>query len=480
MTKQKRTSEDRVRTGVRNLDALLNGGIPRLSVTLVGGTPGAGKTILSEQICFQNATPDCPALMIQTLSEPTAKTLRYLKQFKFFDPQKLEDGSVHFVDLGGILRSKGLAEASARLLEQIKRVKPAFVVIDSFKVFGDLASSNEDIRKFAYETAITLMSWECTSFLLGEFSPAELEGTPLSSIVDGILILSSESRSGEQQRFLQVMKMRGTSHDRDEHPFSISDKGIEVYASKLEIQPEVNAGTRSGARTHRKTGIAKFDALVGKGIPGGASILISGATGTGKTVFCLETVFRGAVEANEKGLYFSFEETPEQLLANAHSLGWDLEREIKRGMVRIVYVSQSDVLVERDLLMMRDAIASFRAKRVAIDSISAFLHKVGDQRKVREKVSQLCALIQGADALGLFCTDVPFGSGQISAFGVEEAIVDGVILLTSTEFGMNRERYLEVYKLRDTEHQTGRHRMTIEHGGMSVHPPKPRTKGKKR
>ena len=107
----------RVETGVRNLDAILHGGIPRGSVTVLAGPPGSGKTILTQQICFQAAAPKSRILYFNTLSEPTAKTLRYLKPFSFFDATKLAE-DFQFVDLGVMLRSKGLGETSARVMEQ--------------------------------------------------------------------------------------------------------------------------------------------------------------------------------------------------------------------------------------------------------------------------------------------------------------------------------------------------------------------------
>lgn len=147
---------NRIRTGVKNLDEILSGGLPSGTITVFAGTPGSGKTILSQQIVFKNATPQQPALFFQTLSEPTAKTMRYMKQFTFFDQAKLEDGSIEFIDLGDILRSEGLEKAIGMLMEHVKRVKPAFVVVDSFKVFEDLARSKEELRKFTYEVAINL------------------------------------------------------------------------------------------------------------------------------------------------------------------------------------------------------------------------------------------------------------------------------------------------------------------------------------
>src|SRR2546421_4948125 len=95
----------RVKTGVRNLDALLLGGLPKGTVAVLGGPPGAGKTILAQQICFHNASPETRVLYFNSLSEPTAKTLRYLTQFQFFDARKIEAG-IQFVDLGRILRTE--------------------------------------------------------------------------------------------------------------------------------------------------------------------------------------------------------------------------------------------------------------------------------------------------------------------------------------------------------------------------------------
>src|SRR6185437_7976893 len=99
-----------------------------------------------------------------------------------------------------------------------------------------------------------------------------------------------------------------------------------------------------------------------------------------------------------------------------------------------------------------------------------FLHKIADAQISREKVFQLASVVQNAAAVGFFATDVPYGTNQISRFGVEETVVDGVILLSSTEEDLDRHRYIEVYKLRNTAHLKGRHSMAIGKGGIQVFP----------
>ena len=463
----KTTSISRLATGIRNLDAILNGGWPLGSVTVVAGPPGSGKTVLAQQICFNNVSPKSRILYFNTLSEPSAKTLRYLAEFTYFDAAKL-DADFKFIALGGVLREKGLQETQALIVEQLKKVKPSIVVIDSFKVFDDLARSHEELRKFGYEVAVNLMAWETTAFLLGEYSEEELASNPVFSIVDGLVTLNQRESSGEQQRFIQIVKMRGTAHSRDEHSFVMTSNGVEVYAPRVTIQRK-SIQEKSNEVLRTRTGISKLDALLGDGIPHGSSVLIAGVAGTGKTVLLLEFIYRGAL-AGEKGIVFSFEETEERLSATARGMGWDFDRQMKRGMIEIVFIPQPNILVEGHLLMMQERIEALHAQRVAVDSVSVFLHKIKDPQIAREKVFQLASVIQNVQAVGLFATDIPYGSNQVSRFGVEETVVDGVILLTSVEEGLERQRYIEIYKLRNTAHLKGRHNLVIEKGGLKVFP----------
>ena len=456
----------RLETGVRNLDAIFGGGLPKGSVTVLAGPPGSGKTILAQQIGFHQARTS-KVVFFQTLSEPTVKTLLYLQQFSYYDESKLHD-SVRFIDLGAILNTKGLASAAETIMEHVKAEKPGMVVIDSFRAFDDLSSSPEELRKFHYQLAVNLIAWECTALLLGEFNPKDLETNPLFSVIDALIIMNQVESCGEQQRILQTVKMRGAAHNRDKHPFIINHNGIEVYAPRVTLRRDPAADTRNSKEPRLKTGIVTLDRLLGAGVSRGSSVMVSGTAGTGKTLLLLEFIYRGAKEFGEKGIFISFEETEERLRATAKGIGWDLDREIDKGLIEILYIPQPDLIVESHLLTIQERICSQGVRRVAIDSLSGFLHKVLDPQVVREKVFQLATIVQNAQAVGLFATDLPAGTEQISRFGVEATIVDGVILLSAPKVGHMRKRNIEIYKLRNTAHALGEHAMTISQGGITV------------
>lgn len=455
----------RIPTGIPNLDGLLDGGIPRGSALMIGGAPGSGKTILAHQICFHNATPEHPVLVFHTLSEPTAKTLLYLSQFDYYDPAKM-NASVRHVDLGAILRKDGLADSVSMVMDHVKREKPAIVVIDGFKVFDDLSERNEDRRKFVYELLVNLLAWECTTLLLGEYTEDLKTGNPLFSIADGLVRMGQHEAAGHMSRWIQVVKLRGTSHDRERHPFRITKTGIELLDPKRDFgEPGADGRTE---RTRTK--VSRLDELLGEGIPRGASVLVSGSSGTGKTALMLELLSAAARHFGEKGLYLSFEESPAQLRAMAAGLGLGLDDEIRKGLVEIVYTPQDAIRVDEQMEMIRRKVAAFRPSRIAVDSFSMLAHEITEPSVVRDQIFRLTRTFRDAGAISFLGTDVLYGAGRISRHGVEETIVDGVIVLSALEEDVERQRYIEIYKLRNTRHLRGRHGMVIAPGGLRIYP----------
>lgn len=467
----------RIHTGVPGLDTVLYGGLPSNSVVAIGGPPGSGKTILSHQIGFAVASPQYKVMYFQTLSEPTAKRLRFLRDFSYFDPGKL-DREIFFIDLGEALRSRGIDAVLELVMEHVKRERPGFVVLDSFKALRDFVSTSEQFRKFSYEVVVRLMAWECTVLLIGEFAEEDFKQNPLFSVIDGLIMTGQFMVSGEQRRILQVVKMRGTDHSREPHTFSIHSDGIQVFAPRLTIKRDPLADAKKDSGQLCSYGIPAFDQLLNGGIPRGSSLLVSGVTGTGKTVSMLQFVYLGAKLYGERGLYISFEETMERIHANARGFGWDIQAEMDRGLIEIMFVPQPDVRVDEDLDRIQKAVERFKPERVVVDSLSVYLGKVDATETVREKVFQLTTIVQAAGAVALLATHAPHGQDGISRWGVEETVVDGVIILSAEASGMSRERFIEIFKLRNTAHLMGRHKLQITPNGLAITPNASATKAK--
>ncbi len=208
--------------------------------------------------------------------------------------------------------------------------------------------------------------------------------------------------------------------------------------------------------------------LLRGGIPQGYCVIFAGVSGSGKTTLALQTLIHGAAQG-ERGLLFSFEQTPERLRQTALGFGWDLAPLEQQGLLRIVFIPQDIVHVEEHLEMIVQEFDAFKPHRFVLDSFSVYLHKVEDQAIQREKTYQLATLARQAGALGMLVSDAPISEPyRLSRYGVEETVADGTIVLSAQMEGLQRRRYIEVYKMRSTNHVSGRHRMEITSQGIEV------------
>lgn len=461
----RRGSENLFTTGIAPLDAMLGGGIPPYSVVIIAGEPGTGKTILSQQILFANAGPERKVAYLTTLSEPPIKAARYQSMFDFFDPSKFGE-SVLYIDIGQIIRREGLGRAADAIADLLREQQPYLVVIDSFKAVHDLAASPVEMRTFIYDLAIELSAMQATTLLVGEYSSEDLARMPEFAVADGIIWLYTQIRDDQQQRYLRILKMRGVDHDTGAYNFDIRKNGINLFAIRWVAPPDQTYVRGEPVRT----GLPELDTLLRGGIPRGSPMLLTGEAGTGKSTLSMQYLYYGAVDYDEKGIYFTYEETPAQIEANGAGFGWDLADLVRRGMLRIAYTPLPQVNPDEELLRMDEAIRKLGAQRATIDSLTMLAQRIGDPNEIRRFVYQLAAMLKSNGCTTLIVTDPPVGSAQISRFGVEESIIDGVMVLKMVRERKSRQRYLEVYKMRGVNHSSGDHLMKITSQGIKLFP----------
>lgn len=455
-----------ISTGVPNLDAVLAGGIPIYSLNLVAGQPGTGKTILVQQLLFNymRRHPSAKGLYLTTLSEPTLKVVRYMQCFDFFEVEAFGE-QVLYQDIGPFVRMHSLPELGDHILELVNHHQSDILAIDSFKAIRDLSNEVSEFRRFCYDLSVRLASARCTTFLLGEYDRSEIGEGAEFAVADGILYLNTAFSKGEQQRFLQVYKLRGRATVMNPFPFMITQKGVKLLGTSLVLNRQTLSETPSQIVP---TGIEGLDAVLHGGIPQGRSVLLAGVSGTGKTTLAMQFLVNGACRG-ERGLLFSFEEPPDRLHHMAAGFGWNSRELEAAGLLRIIFIPQTEIRVEEHLEQMAQELDTFQPQRFVMDSFSVFLHKVEDLGSQREKTFQLSWLIHHANTVGLLISNIPAGEmTRLSRFGVEETVVDGSIILSTAMVGTQRKRYLEVYKMRASDYQTGPHRIEISDHGLEV------------
>ncbi|HET9765822.1 MAG TPA: ATPase domain-containing protein, partial [Thermoanaerobaculia bacterium] len=373
----------RVSTGNASLDRILGGGLPRNSINIVMGLPGTGKTILAEQLAFANGSAERPVLYLTTLSEPLQKVVSYLQELTFADVDRIGT-EVQYETLVELLREHPdqLADHVASLIE---RKRPSVVVIDSFKAITELASDAAQWRKTVFDVASVLTAYDTTALWVGEYAHDAVGKLPEFAVADGIVELRRVQSGSRDDRFLQVVKLRGSAFLDGEHAFTLSAGGLTVYprlvsptgARRFEATPE-----------RLQSGIDGLDALVESGWLRGTSTLVAGPSGAGKTILGLHFLRHG-VEQGEPGLLVNFQESPAQIHRAITSLGWDGEALLRPGRLDQLYSSPVELQIDTIIQEMLRRIDTHGVRRVVVDALGDLAKAAADPRRFSDYVYAL-------------------------------------------------------------------------------------------
>ena len=454
MNDRARVTITRLPTGVLGLDEVLGGGLPAYSFTVIAGAPGTGKTTLAHQIMFNLATPSRPALYVSVMGEPALKMLRYQQQMAYFDPAKVGD-VIHYVNLSDALQTGDLDQVLADIIRRVEEVNPGLVVLDSFHNIAHLATGweNRDVQGFIQRLALHLTSWQATTFLLGAYRDDDLRGNPVFTVADGVLWLSQVTDHNSVVRKLQVVKMRGQEVMPGLHTTRLDQAGLQVF-------PRIPSGgdraQADGARSRGRaaTGVPGLDALLGGGVPAGDAVLVSGASGTGKSVLTAQFIAAGA-RRGEPGVIAVFEEHPQEYMRRAQRLGLDLEGLERQGTIAVVYIRPLDLSPDETLAAIRAAVARVGARRVAIDSVAGFeLALAPDFRQdFRESLYRLVGALTGTGITVLMTMEIVQTTSELrfSPY-IISFLSDDIILLRHIEIAGQLRTSLAVVKMRNSDH----------------------------
>jgi circadian clock protein KaiC len=458
----------KVSSGISGLDDVLHGGMPQGRTTLVCGAAGCGKTLFGLQflvrgavdygepgafIAFEERTEDLNANVSSLgfdLPALEAQGLLSIDHVEFNPRDLIENG--HY-DLEGLFLRVGLA---------IDAVGAKRVVIDTLEVlFGSLSDygvvRSELQRLFAW-----LKERGVTAIITAERGENALTRHGLEEYVSDCVILL-DHRVAEQvsTRRLRVVKYRGSKHGTNEFPFLIDAAGIAVL-------PLSSAKLDHAVSDHFiSTGVPKLDVMLGgSGYYEGSTVLISGTAGAGKSTLSAHFA-DGVCRSGKRCLYFSFEESPAQILRNMRSVGLDLGRHEHAGTLRFIAARPTALGLEGHLALCFSALREFEPDAVVFDPISNF----ADVGTSHDAHAMLVRLVDGLKARGttaLFTSLTEAGSALEGTATAISSIVDTWILVKTIESDGERNRGLYVLKSRGMPHSNQVREFVITSRGIDL------------
>lgn len=453
----------RIRTGNPQADDILGGGFPRHSINIVMGDPGTGKTIFAEQLLFHNAQGERPLLYVTTLSEPLAKVVSYVQRFSFFDSERL-GADIHYEDLGRALSTEGPQALLTWLDDAIKTRSPQVIVIDSFRAIHDLAMASDDMRAFMSKVAGLLSAYEVTVFLLGEYTRADISRFPEFAVADSIVELARQPMTTRDERFMRVLKLRGSSYREGQHAFRVTSHGLEIYprlvAPRIPEEYEILVDRMS-------TGVEGLDRVMSGGPFAGSTTLVVGATGSGKTTLALQFALEG-VRRGEQAMFINFQESPAQIRRAITNLGYDPATMAERGL-ELIYASPVELQIDSIVATIFETIRSGRVRRLVIDAIGDLATAADDQRRLHDYLYSLVQHFAARGVTTLLTLEVgeALTRDQMSIKDRFSYMSDNLVYLSQGAEGADH-RQLRVVKMRGSDHDRAMHEFDIDATGSHV------------
>jgi circadian clock protein KaiC len=463
---------ERIQVGIPGFDEIVHGGLPRGRSTLVAGATGTGKTVFGLQFLRGGAQLGEPGLLV-TFAERPEDLIANVESFGWDLGGLIRDGRLAVVDatpdtemlVSGRFDLGGLTARIAHALKEINGTRLFLDPIDAlFEEFADVV----EVRRAFAAMLRALRPLDATTLIAAERPHENGSVTRYGAeefAVDNVIVVRNVREEERRRRTVEVLKLRGADHHRGEFPFVINaTSGIEIVPfSPIE-------GDDSGSAERISIGNADLDEMCGGGMYRDALMMITGATGTGKTLIGLQFMVAG-LKAGEKVLYLSFEESRWQLERNAAAWGMDLSDASHDGILQIVSRYPARVGLEDLLVELKHIVEEFNPKRLVLDSITAVEHNA-PQNAFREFSVGLSGFLKARGVATMMTTTLPDLLGGDHATDLYlSTIADAIIALRYFDLDSQVRRAILVLKVRGSQHASEMHEYEILGTGMSVKGP---------
>ena len=459
-------------TGIEGLDHILLGGFPRNHVYLLQGDPGVGKTTLGLQFLLEGIREGETSLYI-TLSE-TADELRAVAESHHWDVSKLHvfeqlvgEGSLDGEDTTVFYPSEvELGQTIKAMLEEVDRIKPQRVVLDSLSEIRLLAQSTLRYRKQILALKQFFAGRKVTVLLLDDRT-AEVNDLQLQSVPHGVVELERYTPLyGSARRRLQLVKVRGLNFRDGYHDFNIRTGGIIVYPRL------VAAEHRSIMEVQQlPSGLVPLDTMLGGGVDRGTSTLIMGPAGSGKSALSSQYAV-AAAKRGEKAAMFIFEESISSLFNRSAAIGLRLREYIDEGLILLRQIDPAQLQPGELAYLVRKAVEEDGCKVMIIDSLNGYLNAVPEERFLLLHLHELLSYLgqSGVATILVFAQHGLLGAAMQTPVDVSY-LADCVILLRYFEARGDICKAISVIKKRSGVHETAIREFAMGPDGIHIGPP---------
>ena len=472
MTKETAQIE-KLLTGIPGLDHITIGGLPTGRTTLVSGTSGSAKTILAVQHLVEGIRRGQTAVFI-TFEESPEDIRRNMLCFGWNLKKWEQEGMLTFVDASVRIDERSIESGSydlgalmIRIEMAVKRVGATRLALDSLGAIFSQFADQSVVRRELFQIASKMKAMGLTSLITaervdeyGEISRFGVE----EFVTDNVIILRNALDGEKRRRTIEILKFRGANHRKGEFPFTVMPGEGIIVIPLSEIQLE-----QKSDKTRITSGNAELDTMCSGGLCRDSILLISGATGCGKTLITTEYI--AGVDYNkteERSMLFAFEESRDQLFRNASGWGQDFEKMEQEGKLKVIAAYPETAGLEDHLIMIKNHVNAFKPTRVAVDSLSA-LERVSTLKGYREFVIGITSFLKERQITGLFTstTSSLLGGESITEQHIS-TITDCIILLRYVEMFGEMKRGLTVLKMRGSKHDKNIREFSIDEHGLHI------------
>ncbi len=442
-------------TGVSGLDAVLRGGLPSDRLYVVEGDPGAGKTTLALQFLLEGVRLGQRVLYV-TLSE----TLEELRDVASSHGWSLD--GIELLELNSLserLQEEAnytvyhpsdveLGETTKRIRQRVEELNPERVALDSVSELKILSQTSVRYRREILGLKQFFAGRKCTVLVLDDRTTREGE-QQLQSIAHGVLSMERAGREyGTTRRQFHIVKMRGVNFLDGRHDFVIRTGGIEIYPRLA-----ASEGPAAEPGAVASSGSQEFDLLLGGGIDRGASALLLGPAGCGKTTLCSRFLL-AALKRGESVACYLFEESRETFLRRSEGFGMEFGAYLASGLLELVQVDIGELSPGEFANRVRQRVEQKNTSFVVIDSLNGYLNGMPSERFLLIHMHELLSYLgrKGVITILTIAQHGMLGPSMQTPIDVS-FLADTVILLRFFEAAGEVRQALSVVKKRRGKHE---------------------------